>query len=340
VSAPDRYRKQTLFAPLGREGQERLGRARAVVVGLGALGSLVAGHLARAGAGFLRLCDRDFVELDNLQRQVLYDEDDVRAALPKAAAAAAKLGRINSQIRLEPRVCDVNAGNVEGLIADADLVLDGTDNFETRFLLNDACVKQGRPWVYAGVVGSTGMVMAVRPGRGPCFACLVGDLPAPGTSPTCDTAGVLNTAVGVVASLEATEALKILSGREEALAPGLQTLDVWHSTSQLVKVPRAEGCAVCGARRFRHLEGAAAGSTLTLCGRNAVQVTPPPGTELDLEAAERRLSALGPVRRNGYLLKANVDGCELTLFPDARAIVQGTDDPARARSIYARYVGS
>ncbi len=334
-----RYAKQVLFRPLGEEGQKRLAASRVAVVGLGALGSTLANHLARAGVGFLRLCDRDFVELDNLQRQVLYDEEDVRANLPKAVAAQAKLARINSEVRLEPRVVDVNYATVEDLARDVDLVLDGTDNFETRFLLNDACVRLGRPWVYAGCVGSYGMVMAVLPGEGPCFACLVGELPAPGTSPTCDTAGVLGTAVGVVASLQASEGLKILLGKRDALAGGLQTLDVWANTSQLIKVPRAADCEVCVRRKFRHLESAASGAT-TLCGRNAVQVTPPPGAKIDLAEAEKRLSPLGPVRRNAYLLKFAVDGCELTLFPDARAIVQGTDDTVRARSLYARYVGA
>jgi adenylyltransferase/sulfurtransferase len=230
-----RYAKQILFAPLGKEGQERLGRSRVTIVGLGALGSTLASHLVRAGVGRVRLCDRDFVELDNLQRQVLYDEDDVKAGLPKAAAAAAKLARINSEVTLETRICDVNYANAEELTKDVDLLLDGTDNFETRFILNDACVKAGRPWIYGGCVGSYGMVMTVQPGKGPCFACLVGGLPAPGSSPTCDTAGVLNTAVGTVASLQATEALKLLSGHADKLLGGLQTLDVWHNTSQLVR---------------------------------------------------------------------------------------------------------
>jgi adenylyltransferase/sulfurtransferase len=334
-----RYSRQVLFKPLGEEGQERLSRARATLVGLGALGSTLAQHLARAGVGFLRLCDRDFVELDNLQRQTLYDEEDVRANLPKAAAAAARLARINSGVRLDARVTDVNFSNVESLAADVDLVLDGTDNFETRFLLNDACVKLGRPWVYGGCVGSYGMAMAVLPGEGPCFACLVGELPAPGTSPTCDTAGVLNTAVGVVASLQANEAIKLLAGRREALAGGLQTLDLWTNTFQLVRVPRSPSCATCVGRRFPHLEAASSGA-VSLCGRNAVQITPAPGARLDLAEAERRLAPLGPVRRNAYLLKFEVDACELTLFPDARAIIRGTDDPARARSLYARYVGA
>jgi adenylyltransferase/sulfurtransferase len=334
-----RYAKQVLFTGIGKEGQERLGQARATIIGLGALGSTLANHLVRAGVGFVRLVDRDFVELDNLQRQVLYDEEDVRGNLPKAAAAAAKLARINSEVRLDPRVCDVNYSNVEDLARDVDVVLDGTDNFETRFLLNDACVKLGRPWVYGGVVGSYGMVMGVLPGEGPCFACLLGELPPPGSSPTCDTAGVLNTAVGVIASLEANEALKMLAGRRDALAGGLQTLDVWRNTSQFLRVARSPSCPVCVKREFRHLESTASVAT-SLCGRNAVQITPPPGSALDLAAAERKLAPLGQVRRNAYLLKFAADGCELTLFPDARVIIQGTHDLAKARSLYARYVGS
>ncbi len=334
-----RYAKQIRFAPLGEDGQRRLGAARATLIGLGALGSMIANHLVRAGVGFVRLVDRDFVELDNLQRQVLYDEEDVRSNLPKAAAAAAKLARINAEVKLDPRVCDVNYANAEDLARDVDLVLDGTDNFETRFILNDACVKHAKPWVYGGCVGSYGMVMTVLPGEGPCFACLLGEMPAPGSSPTCDTAGVLNTAVGVVASLQANEALKLLAGKKEALAGGLQTLDVWHNTAQRIQVPRSPSCPVCAKRQFRHLEANPSGAT-SLCGRNAVQIVAPPGTALDLAEAERKLAPLGRVRRNAFLLKFAADGCEITLFPDARAIVQGTDDPARARSLYARYVGA
>lgn len=335
-----RYAKQALFAPLGEEGQARLRRGRAAVVGLGALGSVIADHLARAGVGFLRLCDRDFVEPGNLQRQVLYDEDDARAGLPKAAAAAARLARINSEVALDPRVCDVNGANAEEIARDVDLVVDGTDNFETRYVLNDACVRLGRPWVYGGCVGSRGMAMAVLPGRGPCLACLAGEgLPAPGTFPTCDTAGVLNAAAGVTASFQAAEALKILSGRTESVTRGLRIVDVWTGESRLLEVPRSASCGVCVHRRFPRL-GTGPGAAVSLCGRNAVQVSPPPGARLDLAEAERRLAPLGPVRRNAYLLKFGAEGCEITLFPDARAIVQGTDDPVRARSLYARYVGS
>jgi molybdopterin-synthase adenylyltransferase len=332
-----RYAKQVLFKPLGAAGQEKLSTSRVAVIGLGALGSMIANHLVRAGVGYTRLIDRDFVELDNLQRQVLYDEDDVKSALPKAVAAARRLSKINSEVALDARVIDVSHATVEGLIQDVDLVVDGLDNFETRFTLNDACVKLGKRWVYGGCVGSYGMVMTVLPGEGPCFACLVGEKPAPGSSPTCDTAGVLNTAVAVVASLEATEALKLLIGKADA--PGLQTLDVWSNQWQRVKVPRSATCDACVKRNFHHLVAAPSG-TAVLCGRNAVQISPATPATLDLAEAERRLSALGKVRRNEYLLKASIDGCELTLFPDARAIIQGTNDPARARSLYARYVGA
>ena len=334
-----RYAKQILFQPLGEAGQRKLSTSRVTIIGLGALGSVLANHLVRAGVGFVRLVDRDFVELDNLQRQVLYDEDDVRNALPKAVAASRRLAKINSEVQLDPRVADVSHATAEALTGDVDLVLDGLDNFETRFILNDACVKAGRPWVYGGCVGSYGMVMTVLPGEGPCFACLVGEKPAPGSSPTCDTAGVLNTAVATVASLQATEAIKILVGRRDALAGGLQTLDVWANQWQTVKVPRSTSCVCCGKRDFRHLAASPSGTAL-LCGRNAVQITPAQAVLLDLAETEKRLSTLAKVRRNEYLLKVSIDGCELTLFPDARAIIQGTDDPARARSLYARYVGA
>jgi len=339
-SGRDRYSRQRLFAPVGTAGQERIAASHVALVGCGALGTHVAQHLARAGVGRLRICDRDFVELDNLQRQVLFDEDDVKANLPKAAAAAAKLARINSAITVEPRVVDVNPGNVESLIQDVDLVLDGTDNFETRFLLNDACVKRGKPWVYAGCVGSYGMVLAVVPGETACFRCVIGEMPAPGSSPTCDTAGVLGPAVGVVASLQAAEAIKLLTGHRDALAPGLVTLDVWSNSQQTFKAARDPSCPTCGQKRFDFLEGRAAGAATSLCGRNAVQVVPPPGASLDLADLEQKLLKVGAVSRNEYLVKFIIEDVEVTLFPDGRAIVKGTDDLVRARALYARYVGS
>jgi len=309
------------------------------LIGCGALGSTIANLLARAGVGHLRIVDRDFVELDNLQRQVLFDEEDVLSVLPKAVAAAEKLRRINASIEVEPIVEDVSHANVETLIADADTVLDGTDNFETRFVLNDACVKRGKPWIYGGCVGSYGMVLPVLPGETACLRCWISEVPPPGSSPTCDTAGVLNSAVGVIASLQANEAFKILTAHREALVSGLTVIDVWANTHQVLTVPRSSECASCGRRSFPSLEARESGVTTTLCGRNAVQVTPPAG-RLDLADAERRLSGLGPVRRNDYLLKFRIDPCELTLFADGRAIVQGTSDPAQARSLYAKYVGS
>ena len=335
----DRYSRQVRFGPIGPEGQARLAAARVTLIGCGALGSTIANLLARAGVGHLRIVDRDFVELDNLQRQVLFDEEDVLSVLPKAVAAAEKLRRINASIEVEPIVEDVSHANVETLIADADTVLDGTDNFETRFVLNDACVKRGKPWIYGGCVGSYGMVLPVLPGETACLRCWISEVPPPGSSPTCDTAGVLNSAVGVIASLQANEAFKILTAHREALVSGLTVIDVWANTHQVLTVPRSSECASCGRRSFPSLEARESGVTTTLCGRNAVQVTPPAG-RLDLADAERRLSGLGPVRRNDYLLKFRIDPCELTLFADGRAIVQGTSDPAQARSLYAKYVGS
>jgi len=336
----DRYARQRLFPPFGVEGQKRLGAARVTLVGCGALGTHLAQHLARAGVGRLRICDRDFVELNNLQRQVLFDEEDVKRNLPKAAAAAEKLSRINSAIVVEGRVVDVNPSNVASLLGDADVVLDGTDNFETRFLLNDACLKLKKPWVYGGCVAADGMVLAVLPGETACFRCFVPDAPEPGSVPTCDTAGVIGPAVGVVASLQAAEALKILVGRKEALAGGLLTVDVWGNRHHVFKMARNPECVACAKGMYEFLEGGASGAATALCGRNAVQVRPAAEASLDLAALERRLSAVGKVSRNEYLLRLEAEGFEVTLFPDGRAIIRGTDDPARARAIYAKFVGA
>lgn len=336
----DRYARQRLFAPFSGGGQAKLSASGVVLVGCGALGTHLAQHLVRAGVGRLRICDRDFVELNNLQRQVLFDEQDVRDNLPKAAAAAAKLARANRDVAVDPRVVDVNPSNVLALISDADLVLDGTDNFETRFLLNDACLKLKKPWVYGGCVGADGMVLAVIPGSTPCFRCFVPDAPDPGSVATCDTAGVLGPAVGVVASLQAAEAIKILTGHREALAEGLVTVDVWGNRHHVFRMARSPECPACGRGRYDFLEGGAAGSATTLCGRNAVQIRPAAEASLDLAALERRLAGVGSVRRNEYLLRVDVEGFEITVFPDGRSIIRGTDDPARARAVHAKYVGA
>lgn len=335
----DRYQRQSLFAPLGPEGQTRLAAARVAVVGVGALGSVSSELLARAGVGRLTLYDRDYLTLDNLQRQVLYDEADLAADLPKAEAAARRLRRINSAIRVEGRVGDVTAAGAEALARGADLVLDGTDNFETRFVLNDACLKAGVPWIYAGAVGASGMVMTILPDRGPCFRCLVAERPAPGSTATCDTAGILNAAVTMTASIQAGEALKLLAGRREAMAGGLVTVDLWTNRFLTFAVPRAADCPACVRRTFEHLTAPPGTLAAALCGRNAVQVTPHPPATVDLEAAAGRLRG-GQVVRNAYLLRYRDDEVHFTLFPDGRAIIQGTSDPDRARSIYARFVGT
>ena len=336
----ERYARQKRFAPIGDEGQKKLSAARVTLVGCGALGSHIAGHLVRAGTGFLRICDRDFVELHNLHSQVLFDQSDVDQHLPKAAAAKARLAKINPEVEVDARVGDVTWENVESLIEGASIVLDGTDNFETRFLLNDACVKAGVPWVYGGVVAGHGMLMAIRPGESACYACMLGEMPAPGSSPTCDTVGVLNTAVAVVASLQVTEAIKILTGNVDALRKGLTNIDVWTNQMQTFAIRRLDDCRACARREFVYLTSERAGASTVLCGRNAVQVTPASKVTLDLAEVERRMAPLGKTLRNEYLVRSAVEGYEITVFPDGRAIIKGTDDPAQARTVYARYVGA
>lgn len=336
----DRYARQRIFPGVGEAGQTRLSKSHALLVGVGALGCGSAQILARAGVGRLTLVDRDFVELDNLQRQTLYDESDVASGLPKAEAAARRVRAINGAIIAEPRIADVNYSNVESLVRDADVVVDGTDNFETRFVLNDACVKLGKPWIYAGAVASSGMVAAIRPGASPCFRCLVAEPPDAGHTATCDTAGVLGAAVGVVSAVAAGEAMKLLLGKTDALIEGLLWIDVWANQFNVFKVARNPDCPACGKRDFAYLRGAAGTLVTALCGRNAVQITPTGAAAIDLAAMEKKLSAAGRVTRNPFLLRADIDGVALTLFSDGRTIFQGIDDAARARSLYARFIGS
>lgn len=340
AAAPDRYSRQKLYAPLGEAGQARLRAATVSIVGMGALGCASATLLARSGVGRLRLYDRDFVELDNLQRQVLYDESDAAQDLPKAQAAARRLRAVNSDVAVEPFVVDVNAANVRSVTEGADLVMDGTDNFETRMLINEACLEAGRPWVYAGCLGASAMVMAVVPGRTPCLRCLLPALPPPGSSPTCDTAGILNSAVTAAVSFQVAEATKILAGKLEALAPGVFSADLWQAEFHVFRLQRDPDCAACARGRFDHLNGAAGSQATSLCGRRAVQIVPAATTPVDLDALVRRLSALGSVRRSEFLIKFAAEDFELTVFGDGRAIIQGTDDIARARALYARYIGA
>lgn len=340
MNEPDRYARQTLLPEIGSGGQERLLASSVALVGCGALGSVIASTLVRAGVGQVRVIDRDYIELNNLHRQMLFDEEDIAAGLPKAVAAAEKLRKINSQVSVEPVVADVNPDNVERFIGAVDLVLDGTDNFETRFLLNDACVKHGVPWVYGAVLATYGMVGAIIPHRTPCFRCFLAEMPVPGSTPTCDTAGVLSTAVNIVASLEVTEGLKILLGKEDELYSGLLYVDVWSGTfERLALGKRDEPCPVCDLGQYEFLE-ARAGSYLTgLCGREAVQVNVRGNTQVSFANLAGRLAAVGQVAFNDYMLRFRVDSYELTVFPDGRTIVKGTTDETVARTLYARYIG-
>ncbi|MBX5445825.1 MAG: ThiF family adenylyltransferase [Sphaerobacter sp.] len=339
-STPARYQRQAIFAPIGPEGQQCIQRARVCIVGVGALGTHVADTLARAGVGFLRIVDRDVPELTNLQRQILFDESDLDAGLPKAIAAARRLSAINSEIEIDARAVDVNQTNIEGLIGDVDFVIDGTDNFEIRYLLNDACVKQGIPWIYGGVIGSYGMSMTILPGETPCLRCVFPDPPPPGEAPTCDTAGVLGPAVAAVAAIESAEALKLATGARENLNRTLLSLDIWDLTFDRIPLgePNTE-CPCCGRRQFEFLNREAPSHTTQLCGRDAVQVLVHPPARITLASLAERLKPVGEVGYNAYLLRFRTDGYDLTVFPDGRAIIKGTTDPVEARSVYARYIG-
>jgi adenylyltransferase/sulfurtransferase len=327
-----------LFAEIGEAGQKRLCASSVVIAGCGAIGGAAANLLARAGVGRLRVIDRDYVEPSNLQRQLLFDEADAREALPKAVAAERKLRAINSGVTVEGRIADLIPKNAEELLGGHDLILDGTDNFETRFLLNDFAVKNGKPWIYAAAVASYGVSMVIRPGSSPCLACLL-ESGSPGVEETCDTIGVLGAIVGLIASFEAGEAIKLLAGREDALHGRLVACDVWSGRWQSVRVARVPDCPVCTGRKFRYLEGKAQ-PHLTMCGRDSVQIHER-GRRLDLLALRERLAAaVSGVSSNEYLLRFRVPPYEITVFTDGRAIIKGTRDPSVARSLYARYIGA
>ena len=359
ISSQDRYSRQVLFGPIGQAGQDLLARAHVAIVGVGATGAATASLLARAGVGRLTLIDRDFVEPSNLQRQMLFDEADARASLPKAEAARLHLARINSSIRIDAHIADLVPANAPTLL-NADLVLDCTDNFETRYLINDLCVRDHRPWIYAAAVGAYAATMNILPKRlqadnpatppslssipyplsppTACLACLFPSAPS-GNVDTCDTAGILSTAVNLAASLQVTEALKYLTHQPEAMRRTLLSFDLWLNTRSEINTstPRPD-CEVCHGRIFRHLAGDQR-PHITLCGRNSVQIHQH-AHPLNLADLESRLKPLGQVRANGLLLRFSYDPYTLTVFPDGRALIQGTTDPAVARSLYARFLGS
>lgn len=335
----DRYSRQTLFAPIGKQGQEHLRASSVAIIGCGALGTALANNLCRAGLGRLVIADRDYIELNNLQRQLLFDEDDIAQHLPKAIAAAQKLRRVNSESHIEPLVEDINSDGIESLVRSVDLVLDATDNFETRYLLNDVCIKYQKPWIYSAVIASYGVTMNILPGDTPCLRCIFPEMPQPGTTPTCDTAGVLNGIVGAITGVASTEALKILLHSEKA-SRAMFWMDVWENTSERIELPRQPDCPTCGHHQYEFLDSLAGTASTSLCGRNAVQVrSGKRGASLDLPSLAERLQAVGQVSYNAFLLRFTVDDYELTVFPDARAIIKGTDDQQVARSVYARYIG-
>jgi molybdopterin-synthase adenylyltransferase len=334
----DRYSRQILFRPIGREGQSRLAQSRVAIVGCGATGSALASLLVRAGIGHLTIIDRDYVESSNLQRQVLFDENDARESLPKAIAAGNKLRSFNSAVEVEAHVADLTPDNIEELLCSVHLLLDGTDNFETRYLLNDYSVSRSLPWIYTAAVGSYGVTLNVLPGETACLACIFPEWPE-GTVETCDTAGILNSAVNAVASISATEAIKFLVGARAQMRRSLLSLDVWYNDRAEVSAgkPR-EGCRACGQRDFIHLAGEGR-AHITLCGRNSVQIHER-HRPVDFSELSARLAPHGNVRHNEFVLRFWREPFEMTLFPDGRAIIKGTTDTGVARSLYARFVGS
>jgi molybdopterin/thiamine biosynthesis adenylyltransferase len=334
----ERYSRQVLFRGIGVEGQRKLGASRVTIVGCGATGSALASLLARGGVGTIRIIDRDYVEPSNLQRQSLFDEADAAESLPKAIAAARKIAAFNSGIAIEPHVADLTPANIEALLEPAQLILDGTDNFETRYLINDFAVKNSIPWIYTAAVGSYGVTLNVLPGKTACLSCIFSD-PPQGTFETCETAGILNSAVNLVASIAATEAVKLLVGADERLRHTLLSFDVWRNErAELAADKPRSGCRTCGEHQFPHLAGEGR-PHITLCGRNSVQIHER-HRPVDFGQMSERLKPLGAVRHNDFVLKFWHEPYEMTLFPDGRAIIKGTIDKTIAKSLYARYVGS
>jgi molybdopterin/thiamine biosynthesis adenylyltransferase len=340
----ERYSRQMRFAPIGEAGQKKLLASRVTLCGCGALGTVLANSLVRAGIGFVRIIDRDFIETHNLQRQVLFDEDDVAAGIPKAEAAARKLRRINSEIEIEAIVTDIDHTNILDFVKDVDLILDGTDNFEVRYLVNDAAIKLGKPWVYGGAIGSVGQTMTVIPGQTPCLRCVVETSPPPGMAATCETAGVLSPTINVIASLQATEAMKILTGNLEAINRELVYVDVWENEFRRFKISKLKDkvdCPCCKRHQYEWLNGEMGAHTTSLCGRNAVQIAHRTASQLQFSTLAEALNGVaeGPVTHNKFMLRFGAEGHEFTVFPDGRAIIKGTHDIDKAKTLYAKYIG-
>ena len=332
-----RYHRQEIFYPIGPEGQKKLQEARVCVIGIGALGSSIANNLARAGVGYLRLIDRDIVELTNLQRQVLFTERDAEEMIPKAEAAKMHLSEINSEVEIDPRVVDVNPYNIEKLISNVDLVIDGMDNLETRYLLNEACQKHNVRWVYGGVVGSGGMSMNIFPGEGPCLQCLLGEIPEDGTYDTCDTVGVISPITTIIAAYETAEAMKIIVG-SESVSHQLVSLDAWDCYTEFIDVDIDPDCPVCGKHQYNRLEHRQKNYTASLCGHDAYQVTPEDDGSFDYEGVIKALEGEGEVKKSRFFTMFKNDEADFKLFPDGRAIINGVASGDDAQKIFARYI--
>lgn len=339
-----RYQRQYLFPKIGEEGQKKISSSRVTLIGCGALGTVIANTLVRCGVEDIKIVDRDFVELNNLQRQVLFNEDDVKNNLPKAVAAKEKLEKINSQAKIEAIVADANFSNIENLIEGVDLVLDGTDNFDVRYSINEACVKHNIPWIYGGCVGDQGLTMVVIPKKTPCLSCYFQTAPPPELTPTCDTAGILSPIVNIVSSLQSMEAIKMLSGQADETTEGLFSFNVWDKKSRVFGNKQAidPECPVCQKGNFEYLNGDKGMKTTTLCGRNAVQISRDEPTKIDFSIITEKLQPVGKVSSNAFLLKCELQDSdqdyEITLFKDGRAIIKGTNDISRAKTIYSKYI--
>jgi molybdopterin-synthase adenylyltransferase len=337
----ERYSRQILFNGIGEEGQQRLLASRVLIVGCGALGSAHAESLARAGVGKLRIVDRDFVEASNLQRQTMFTEHDAAERIPKAIAARNHIGEINQEIEIEPIVADVNHSNIEQFIKGCELVLDGTDNFATRYLINDICVKHEINWIYGAAVGSYGVTMTIQPHQTACLRCVFEEAPPAASAPTCDTTGVIMPIISMVSAVQVAEALKLLTGQTEALHRSLMQFDIWRNEWRKINPgPPSPNCPTCGLGKFETLEAASDEFAAVLCGRNAVQISPSHSTRLDFRELADRLRAIGEVKFNEYLLRFRTGEFELTVFQDARSIIRGTSEIKTARSLYARYIGN
>lgn len=341
VEPDNRYARQMCFGPIGPQGQQRLNAAAVTLIGCGALGSHLAEMMTRAGVGRLTIVDRDYIELNNLQRQILFDETDIAQNLPKAEAAARKLRRINSSVEINPIIADANHESIEYFIENADLILDGTDNLQVRFLINDVALKHNIPWIYGACLAAAGMALVVMPPGRPCLRCLFDAPPDPGQLETCETAGIISPIVATVAAFQAAQALKILTGNLDALNRNFITFDLWENRYHQMSLANLDqGCPACRDHNFEFLSGRGSLSTISLCGRNSVQVRPRrAGDKIDLAELAQRLKGAGTVAGSEFMLRLQIAHKELTIFPDARAIIKGTNNIDEARSLYAKYVG-